>query len=107
MDDEKAIGTIGGKKESVGVKEWEDLCYGCLGKKPAYVNVQEKIEQRKYFSFYDYEYYLDVHKQYELMDTCMDLREGLCESYAWYKEHADEVVKKPYLEYIDQHLIEQ
>lgn len=107
MDDEKAIGTIGGKKESVSAKEWVDLCYECLGKKPAYVNVQEKIEQRKYFSFYDYEYYLDVHKQYELMDNCMDLREGLRESYAWYKEHADEVVKKPYLEYIDQHLIEQ
>ena len=34
-------------------------------------------DQRKYFSFYDYEYYLDVSKQRELMPNEKDLYKGL------------------------------
>lgn len=93
-----------GNKEVVSIKDWAALCYECVGKKPAYVNVYDDIEQRKYFSFYDYEYYLDVKKQYELMDATIDLRAGLQDAYAWYKDHADQVIRKPLMEYIDEHL---
>ena len=44
-----------GNKETVSIKEWVDLCYDIVGKRPTYVNIYEDIEQRLYFSFYNYE----------------------------------------------------
>ncbi len=58
-------------------------------------------EQRKYFSFYDYEYFLDVSKQRELMPNEKDLYEGLKEAFTWYKDNSDKVNKKPYIAFID------
>ena len=65
------------------------------------INVYEDIEQRNYFSFYDYEYMLDVTKQFDIMPEVKPLAEGLKESFEWYKNHQDQVSKKPYLDYID------
>ena len=90
-----------GKREAVSIKEWLDLCYECVGKKPTYVNVYDQIEQRNYFSFYDYEYYLDVQKQYEIMPTTIDLKDGLREAFEWYRDNANQVNTKPYIEYIE------
>ena len=69
-----------------------------------YLTVFEEIEQRNYFSFYDYEYYLDVTAQHELMENTKTLEEGLKESFEWYVNNQDKVNKKPFIEYIDKNL---
>lgn len=94
----------GGNRESVSIKEWVDLCYKCAGKIPSYVNVFENIEQRQYFSFYDYEYALDVEKQSKILPDTVRLEDGLKECYEWYKDHEDEVRKKPMIDFIDSNL---
>lgn len=93
-----------GNKESVSIKEWVKLCYDLVGEKAEFVNVDEDIEPRKYFSFYNYEYYLDVSKQYALMNDVKPLSEGLKESFEWYKSNFEKVNKKPYFDYIDNNL---
>jgi len=93
-----------GNKEAVSVYDWVKLCYDIAGKPLEVVNVFEDIEQRNYFSFYDYEYYLDVTKQYELMPKTRSLKDGLQEAYDWYVNNPDKVNKKPFTEYIDTNL---
>ena len=63
--------------------------------------IHQDIEQRKYFSFYAYEYYLDVSSQYSLMDDPKPLELGLEESFNWYINNIDKVNKKPFIEFID------
>lgn len=94
-----------GNREAVSVKEWAALCYYVAGESFRFQNVSKEIEQRNYFSFYDYEYYLDVEKQTALMPCTKMLAEGLKESFEWYRENRDCVKKKPFLEYIDNYLI--
>ncbi len=60
------------------------------------------LKNRKYFSFYNYEYSLDVSKQAELLSEPKDLFEGLKESYEWFKNNPNEVIKKDYIDYIQQ-----
>lgn len=93
-----------GRRDMVSVREWVELCYRIAGTPAEFVNVYEDIDQRKYFCFYDYEYRLDVSRQYELMDGVTDFEAGLKEAWEWYRENEDKVNKKPYLEYIDEHL---
>lgn len=92
-----------GNKETVSIRDWVTLGYSAAGRQAEFVNVYD-IEQREYFSFYDYEYCLDVSKQFELMQEVMPLCDGLKEAFAWYQNNAGEVNKKPYLEYIDNNL---
>ena len=94
-----------GNRETVSVKEWVSLCYQIVGKEAEFANVFEDIEQRKYFSFYDYEYYLDVHRQYELMPETKTLERGLQEAFQWYLGNGEKVVKKPYIDFIDANLV--
>lgn len=100
---EKRIFNVG-NKTAVTIKEWVALCYECAGKKPEYVNVYEDIEQRNYFSFYDYEYVLDVGRQYAIMPETMELKAGLSEAYEWYQDNSGQVSRKPYIKYIDENL---
>lgn len=93
-----------GNKETVSVKDWVDLCYQVAGKEAKYENVNLDIEQRKYFSFYDYEYYLSVDAQYALMPEVKPLEEGLKEALEWYLKNPGDVMRKPYIEYIDENL---
>lgn len=93
-----------GNQETISIKDWVALCYQAVGKEVEYVNVYEDIEQRQYFSFYNYEYYLDVQKQSELMSETKPLLTGLQEAFEWYKENTDKVTKKPFLEFIDNDL---
>ena len=93
-----------GNSEAVTIKEWVEACYECLGKKPEFVNVTADIEQRLYFSFYNYEYYLDVSKMQKLLPVTKDLKDGLMECAAWYEGNDAEVRKKPMIEYIDNNL---
>ena len=90
-----------GNKDAVSVREWVALCYKAAGKQAAFVNVHQDIEQRNYFSFYAYEYYLDVSAQSALMDDVKPLDRGLEESFSWYINNMDKVNRKPYIEFID------
>lgn len=93
-----------GNKESISVREWGEMCYHIAGKPFEYVNVYDDIEQRNYFSFYNYEYYLDVSRQYELMSDVKPLYMGLRESFDWYTANSEKVIKKPFFDYIDKNL---
>ena len=68
------------------------------------VYVTTHDNQRDYFSFYNYEYILDVSRQNELLPEQKNLFEGLKESYEWFKDNSDEVVKKEYIKFIQQNL---
>lgn len=93
-----------GNKEQVSVLDWVTLCYHLLGKHAEFVCVPADIEQRNYFSFHNYEYYLDVQKQEKWMPETKPLSEGLQESLQWYLTHPESVRKKPYMDYIDSRL---
>ncbi len=69
-----------------------------------FVNVYDEIEQRNYFCFYNYEYYLDVSRQNKIYPETIALEDGLRDSVKWYLEHSTEVNKKPYFEYINENL---
>ena len=90
-----------GNVELVTIKDWVTMCYACFDKIPEFVNVGEDIEQRNYFSFHNYEYYLDVQQQNKIYQETIPLEEGLKECAEWYVENESEVGKKPYMEYID------
>lgn len=93
-----------GNPECVSVREWVQLCYETVGEPCRMRPVHEEINQRKYLSFYDYAYRLDVSKQTELLSDTKPLKEGLKEAYDWYREHQQEVEKRDYMGYIDAHL---
>jgi len=93
-----------GNKDTVSIREWVELCYKIAGKPLEVIPVHEDIEQRNYFSFYNYEYYLDVSKQEEWMPQVKSLETGLKEAFDWYRSNSDKVNKKPFLEYIDKNL---
>lgn len=93
-----------GNENAISVREWVELCYEVTGNEVSFVNVYDDIEQRNYFSFYNYEYYLDVSKQVELMPETKPLDEGLKEAFEWYKDNTDKVNKKPFFDYIDKNL---
>ena len=93
-----------GNEIAISVREWVELCYEVTGNEVSFVNVYDDIEQRNYFSFYNYEYYLDVSKQVELMPETKPLDEGLKEAFEWYKDNTDKVNKKPFFDYIDKNL---
>ena len=90
-----------GNVEQVTIKDWVTMCYACFDKIPEFVNIGEDIEQRNYFSFHNYEYYLDVQQQNKIYPETIPLEEGLKECAEWYVENESEVGKKPYMEYID------
>lgn len=94
-----------GNIEAVSIKEWVTICYKSLGKTPIFVNVNETIEQRNYFSFYNYEYYLDVTRQRKIYPKTISLEDGIKDAAKWYLEHRTDVGKKPYFEYIDSNLV--
>lgn len=90
-----------GNKETVSVREWVELCYQAAGKQPVFRNVPEEIEQRKYFSFYDYAYVLDVSAQYAYLEDVTPLKQGLEESFSWYVRNREKVTRKPFFAFID------
>ncbi len=93
-----------GNKDAVTVKQWAELCYRAVGKVPTFKYVHSGTNQREYFCFYDYEYFLDVSGQYEIYSSVVPLDIGLRRSFEWYRANMDKVNKKPYIAYIDKHL---
>ena len=92
----------GGNKDCITIAEWVKLCYQAVGKTAELAYVTNGDEQRNYFCFYDYEYSLDVEKQYQIMSDTTNLLDGLKSSFAWYKNNPSLVRKKDYIHYIDQ-----
>lgn len=93
-----------GNSKPISIKEWVALCYRCVGKEPDFRYVDGKIEQRNYFSFDDYEYFLNVDIQNKLIGSTLPLETGLKEAYEWYCENSKDVKKKDFMEYIDKNL---
>jgi nucleoside-diphosphate-sugar epimerase len=91
-----------GNSQLVDINTFVELCYKVVGVPLEKVYVTNHNNQRDYFSFYDYEYILDVSRQADLLEEEKDLFEGLKESYEWFKSNSDEVVKKDYINYIRQ-----
>ena len=94
-----------GSKKAVSIRDWVTICYHAAKKQVRFIPVSDDIAQRNYFCFYNYEYYLDVSKQYKLMKQTKPLEDGLKESFDWYRQHPDAVSKKPYLDFIEQNLL--
>lgn len=93
-----------GNPNRVSIREWVSLCYEIVGEPCRMHPVYEDINQREYFSFYDYAYELDVSKQMELLADTKPLKQGLQEAYDWYQGHRQEVRKRAYTDYIDRYL---
>lgn len=93
-----------GNEEAVDINTFVELCYKAVGKELKMVNVYNHENQRDYFSFYDYEYYLDVTKQTQLIGGTKPLETGLKESFEWYKNHKSDVMRKNYIDFIDANL---
>ncbi len=91
-----------GNPEAVTVRQWVQMCYDTVGVPLQMVSVQGHL-QRGFFCFHDYDYYLDVSRQRVLMPEVKPLAEGLSESYAWFQAHRESVLRRPYMEYADQH----
>lgn len=89
-----------GNPEPVTIADWVRLCYDTVGSPLETVNVLGH-PQRSFFCFYDYDYCLDVTKQMALMPSIKPLAEGLKESYEWFCQDREAIVRKPYMEYID------
>ncbi len=94
-----------GNADAISVKDWVTSCYECVGKTPEFVNVTADIEQRLYFSFYNYEYYLDVGRMLKYLPVTIGIRAGLSTCALWYDGNESEVRKKPMMEFIDANLI--
>jgi nucleoside-diphosphate-sugar epimerase len=91
-----------GNTELVDINTFVELCYKIVGTPLEKIYVTNHSNQRDYFSFYDYEYSLDVSRQSELLLEQKDLLEGLKESYDWFMDNSNEVVKKEYINFIQQ-----
>ena len=92
-----------GNPNAVTVNEWVQLCYDAVGAKLETVYV-EGHPQYRYFCFRDYDYYLDVTKQVALMLDVKPLAEGLKESWEWFRQNRDAVMRRAYAEYIDENI---
>lgn len=91
-----------GNVQATDAAEWVKLCYGILGKTPDIRYISAEYEQRQYFPFRDYEYYLDVTRQTELLTDLKPLEIGLKESYEWFKNNRELIVRKDYFRYIEE-----
>lgn len=94
-----------GNPTTVDIIEWVELCYGVLNKKPKFIHVPDNIERYNYFPFRDYGYMLDVSKQMELLKNVKPIELALKESYEWYKNNQELVLKKNYLSFIKDNFI--
>jgi len=92
-----------GNPDAVTISDWVKLCYDAVGADLETVSVGGHY-QRAYFCFHDYDYYLDVTRQTVLMPDVKPLAEGLKESYEWFRQNRDAVMRRPYMEYIDTYI---
>lgn len=91
-----------GNNEVVDINTFVELCYKVVGTPLEKVYITNHYSQRDYFSFYNYEYILDISRQNELLPEQKNLFDGLKESYEWFKDNHDKVVRKEYIKFIQQ-----
>ena len=94
-----------GNDDIIDINTFVEMCYQVVGSKLEKVYIHNYGNQRDYFSFYDYEYILDVSNQNEILSNTISLKEGLKQSFDWYINHKDDVVRKDYIKFIDENLI--
>ncbi len=93
-----------GNPETVSVRAWVEMCYQAAGKEGSFIQVDKDVDVRRYFCFRDYAYRMDVSAQQKLLPEVTPLQAGLQEAFKWYTAHQEDVLKRPYLDYIDQNL---
>jgi len=91
-----------GNEDAVDIKTLVSVCYEVVGEPLVVEQVWEHDNQRDYFSFYDYEYVLDVSRQKKLLGETKNLKAGLRESFAWYQKHPNDAAKRGYIKFIDE-----
>ncbi|MBU3877191.1 NAD-dependent epimerase/dehydratase family protein [Faecalicatena sp. AGMB00832] len=94
-----------GNRDTISIREWVELCYRIVGSQAEFEYVYGDMEQRKYFCFDNYEYYLDVSEQYKLMQEVKPMSAGLEESFEWYKSNTEKVNRTTYFDYIDKNMM--
>lgn len=90
-----------GNPNVVSILEWVELCYRTVGVPLKTVSAGSDHLQRSFFPFHNYDYCLDVSRQMMLMPETRPLALGIAEEYAWFRDHREEVNRKPLAEYID------
>lgn len=93
-----------GDLQPVTIRQWVEMCYEAVGAPCRMISVGNEHPQRSYFPFYPYAYQLDVSRQQSLLPDLTPLTEGLRESWEWYRQHPQGVMKRDYAGYIAQHL---
>lgn len=96
-----------GDLQPVTIRQWVELCYQVVGAPCRMISVGGEHAQRSYFPFYPYAYQLDVQRQQSLLPDPTPLAQGLRESWEWYRQHPQGVMKRDYAAYIRQHLAEK
>lgn len=92
-----------GNEEAVDINTFVKLCYEVVEEPLTCKHVYHHKNQRDYFSFYDYEYELDITNQKKLLPKTIPLLQGLKESYEWYCAHQNDVIRKNLIPFIDEH----
>ena len=93
-----------GYPTAVSIKEWVTLCYNTVGKTPVFKYVGSEIPQRSYFPFYDYEYVLNVDRMSNIISDLTPLPESLRQSYEWFRNNRNFIIRKPLLNFIESEL---
>lgn len=88
----------------VSIKDWVSLCYSIVDKTPIFKNVESEIAQRSYFPFYKYEYILNVDRMSSILPDLTPLNESIKESYEWFRNNRELIVRKPLIDYIEKNL---
>lgn len=92
-----------GNSEIVDINQFVQICYEIVGQSLNTVHVKDHENWRDFFCFYNYGYVLNLEKQNRILPVQKDLRQGLLESFVWYKEHQENVAKREYIKFIDEH----
>ncbi len=90
-----------GNKNIIDINEYAEICYDIVGQPLKKVYVKDDTFERLYFPFYNYSYILDVNILTTIQPETIDIYDGLKQSFEWYKCNQNEILKKPYIEYID------
>ena len=92
-----------GNPEAVTISQFVRCCYDAVGVPLETVQVHDH-PQRSFFCFHEYAYHLDVAAQSALMPDVKPLDAGMREAYQWFRENRDAVIRRPYMEYIDNNI---
>lgn len=93
-----------GDSEPVSAEEWIRICSDIAGTHCDIRYAPADIEIRKYFPFRNYNYALDVSEASDISAYKTALEQSLRSGYDWWRCHRDEVIRKPYIDFIVNHL---